>query len=356
MFMPERDWRENQRFFGCTRRSRDLVDAPQPRGPLSAFLLDELNGRAHRIPSGPTPPAKQPLDDDDLHLSLAICYELHNGGLPWSDERWEWEPSLIAFRGKLEGRFEDALVREVGRPVASGEVAASLRAMVASDPNPSLSQYMCDRATPEQFAEFVVHRSHYQLREADPHTWAIPRLRGGAKAALVMVQADEYGGGREELMHSSLFRKTMEAFELDTREGAYLDLLPGVTLATVNLMHMFGLHRRWRGAIVGHLAVFEMTSTEPNRRYGDGLRRLGFGQNATHFFDEHVTADVVHERIACDQLATSLARESASLASDVLFGGACLLMLEGRFARRLLDAWQRQVTSLRRPLFASLAA
>ena len=46
-------------------------------------------------------------------------------------------------------------------------------------------------------------------------------------------------------------------------------------------MSLFGLHRRRRGAIVGHLALFEMTSSVPNRRYADGLRRLGFGDDAT---------------------------------------------------------------------------
>ena len=83
----------------------------------------------------------------------------------------------------------------------------------------------------EQFREFVVHRSPYQLKEADPHTWAIPRLDGPAKTALLEVQADEYGGGRPERMHSALFAKTMRALGLDDRENAYLDRIPGVTLA-----------------------------------------------------------------------------------------------------------------------------
>ena len=38
-----------------------------------------------------------------------------------------------------------------------------------------------------------MHRSAYQLKEADPHTWAIPRLSGSVKAALVEV---EWGAGR----------------------------------------------------------------------------------------------------------------------------------------------------------------
>jgi len=36
---------------------------------------------------------------------------------------------------------------------------------------------------------------------------------------------------------------------------------------------MFGLHRRFRGALVGHLAIFEMTSIGPMGRYATGLRR-----------------------------------------------------------------------------------
>ena len=52
-----------------------------------------------------------------------------------------------------------------------------------------------------------MHRSAYQLKEADPHSWALPRLSGPPKAALVEVQADEYGGGRPERIHAELFAK-----------------------------------------------------------------------------------------------------------------------------------------------------
>ena len=72
------------------------------------------------------------------------------------------------------------------------------------------------------------------------------------------IQADEYGGGVTERIHAQLFADAMEAVGLDSTYGAYLEHLPAVTLATVNLMSLFGLHRRWRGAIVGHLALFEM--------------------------------------------------------------------------------------------------
>jgi hypothetical protein len=34
-----------------------------------------------------------------------------------------------------------------------------------------------------------------------------------------------------------------------------------VTLAISNVMSLFALHRKWTGALLGHLATLEMTST-----------------------------------------------------------------------------------------------
>ena len=219
------------------------------------------------------------------------------------------------------------------------------------DDGPPLSRYVETRASAEHVRELLVHRSAYQLKEADPHAWALPRLSGRAKAALVEVQMDEYGGGRAERVHATLFAKAMAALGLDPTYGAYLDRIPGVTLATVNLMSLFGLHRRLRGAIVGHLAAFEMTSSLPNRRYGNGLRRLGFDTlAATDFFDEHVEADAVHEQVAAWDLAGGLVASEPELAGDVLWGAAALLAIEARWARHLLDAWERGESSLLAPL------
>ena len=195
-----------------------------------------------------------------------------------------------------------------------------------------------------------MHRSAYQLKEADPHSWALPRLHGRPKAAMIEIQADEYGGGDPRRIHAVLFARAMDALGLDSRYGAYVDRTPAITLATVNLMSMLGLQRRLRGAIVGHLALFEMTSSVPNRRYGNGLRRLGFGAEATAFYDEHVVADAVHENVAAVDLAGGLARQDPTLAPDILWGAAALAELEGRFARHLLDCWADGRSSLRAPI------
>jgi Iron-containing redox enzyme len=332
-----------------------MSSLPAARGDASALLLEHLAGPVHELPRIAVDVA-DPLADDDLQLALYLCYELHYRGLPGVDERWEWEPSLLATRRDWEGLFETALLATVGEPSAPGdEMDLALRAIVDGDDGPSLSRHLEREGTLDQVLEFVVHRSAYQLKEADPHSWAIPRLTGRPKAALVEVQADEYGGGRPERIHAELFAVTMEELGLDRSYGAYVDRLPGATLATVNLMSLLGLHRRWRGAIVGHLAAFEMTSSLPNRRYANALRRLGFGARATDFFDEHVEADAVHENLAAVDLAGGLASQEPDLAAAVLWGARALIDVEGRWARHLLDRWQAGRSSLLRPLAAVAA-
>lgn len=322
------------------------MSLPPARGALSDHVISALRSPSHPIEGHPELSGGDALADDDFQLALYLCYELHYTRIRGVDERWEWEPSLLGFRRRLEDRFEKELFARVpGRPVA-GPITDELRSLAAAEGAVSLSKCLEDEPSLERFKEFVVHRSAYQLKEADPHSWALPRLGGRAKAALVEIQADEYGGGRVEAMHAVLFSASMSALDLDARYGAYLDRIPGIALAGVNLMSMFGLHRRWRGAAIGHLALFEMSSTEPNRRYGNALRKLGYGPEATRFYDEHVEADAVHEAIAAYDLAGSLAEEEPDIASDISFGARCLMYLEGLWAEQLIRAWRAGRSSL----------
>jgi len=317
---------------------------PAARGPLTDALLGHLRGDR---PVQPLTVELDPRTDDDLHLALYLCYQLHYGGLAGVSDRLEWDPVLLAFRQVLEAAFEDALLAEVEvRPANDARpMVDQLRDIVRSDPSTRVSGHLQREATLEQFREFLLHRSAYHLKEADPFTWLIPRLSGGPKAALVQIQADEYGGGDAKWMHSALFADTMSALGLDAAAGPPLDRLPGTTLAVTNLLSFFGLHRRLRGQCAGALALFEMTSCIPNRRYGDGLRRLGFGPEETRFFDEHVEADAVHEAVAATDLAGALATQEG-LSREILLGARALQATEGLAAAQQLDAWTAGRSSL----------
>ncbi|MEP6477284.1 MAG: iron-containing redox enzyme family protein, partial [Actinomycetota bacterium] len=194
-----------------------MIELTQARGPLSGWVISQLRGSpgwaAAPTFEGLPRTETEVLASDDLHLALYLCYELAFGGIEGVDERWEWDPDLLSFRAALEAPFESAVRRRVATapPVPVGTIDARLRAVLRMDSGPSLSRFLERTGTVDQYREFLVHRSAYQLREADPHSFGIPRLQGPAKAALVQIQADEYGGGDASWMHSALFARSMRA-------------------------------------------------------------------------------------------------------------------------------------------------
>lgn len=331
-----------------TRRPASWI-APLPlsRGDLTGRLFDELRKRPDGLPPSLCRSVAA-AGSDELHLALYCTYELHYRGFADVPAGWEWEPDLLRLRRSLEARFESDLRGCVeSGPGSPASVASELWALARARGGPSLSEWVRQRASLEQIAELFKLRSPYQLKEADPHTWAIPHLDGRAKAVLSAIQHDEYGSGVAEDMHSSLFARTMEDAGLDSTPNAYLDEVPGWALATTNLISLFGLHRRLRGCLVGHLALFEMTSTVPMSRYSDALARLGRPASARRFFDAHVVADEHHQHLAVDGMVGGLIQAEPHLAGDVLFGARCLAWVEQQFTRAVLAAWSGGGSPLR---------
>lgn len=326
---------------------------PEPRGPLTGQLFARLRRPVRDLTPGELAggDAADPTGED-VQLALYACLELRFQGFADVEPDWELAPGLVALQNRWGNAFLATVGDDVG-PVGArtpAEVRDELLAMASGD-GPSLSSRMAAGGTLRELREFAVHRSAYQLKEADPHTYAIPRLPAGrAKAAFVEVQADEYGGGRPGRAHQELFATTMRALGLDDTYGAYLDHLPATTLATVNLLSLFGRSRRWLGACVGHLALFEMTSVGPMGRYAAAIRRLTGSEAGAHFYDAHVEADEYHQRLAIDGMVVPFVTQSPEMAADVVFGARALGVVEGRLAAHLLDAWSAGTTSLRHPL------
>ncbi|MDQ4092133.1 MAG: iron-containing redox enzyme family protein [Actinomycetota bacterium] len=322
---------------------------PIPRGPLSATVVDAL---AQRPPSEPLPLADAGRADpygEDLNLALYICYELHYRGFEGVDSRWEWEPELLRLRAAMERTFLTALHRDTDSE--DDDVSAALDALLVEPvPGNGVSHYLRDVAQWWQMREYIVHRSVYHLKEADPHAWVIPRLQGQAKASLVAVEFDEFGGGRGERVHAQLYADLMAAAGLSPAYLHYLDEVPGPAIAIVNMMSMFGLHRRLRGAMVGHFAAAEVTTAPSARRIAQAMERLGAPPACSYFFTEHVEADAVHEQVLRRDVIGDLLHREPRLAADVVFGIAATELLEARLAGHLLDAWHSGTTSLRRSL------
>ncbi|WP_209442799.1 iron-containing redox enzyme family protein, partial [Streptomyces resistomycificus] len=285
---------------------------------------------------------------DDLQLALYLCYELHYRGFDGVAPDLEWDPDLLRTRAAVEDRFLSALRADTA--VHESVDAAIAELLVEPVDGSGVSHYLRKEGELWQVREYAAQRSLYHLKEADPHAWVLPRLWGRAKAGMAAVEFDEYGGGRADRVHAKLFADLMTDLGLDTTYGRYLDAACAELLATVNLMSLFGLHRSLRGALVGHFAAVEITSSPGSRRLAEAMRRTGAGPAAEFFYDEHVEADAVHEQVVRHEVIGGLLAEEPQLAADVTFGIDATGHVEDLLAARLLSEWRAGRSSLRSPV------
>lgn len=193
---------------------------PAPRGHMSSALVAAL-----RNPPAPRPAllvsggAREVFLDDDLQLSLWICYELRMHGFDDVDPGWEDNASLTQFHTALEARWEEAL-----RTLSETTQPASL-----SD---------------EGLAELRRHHAFWHPRRE-------------MRSVLRDIQGDAYGT-RSERTHSVLFAVTLRDVD-----PAGVDEMPALTLALVNALSLFGLHQRLVGCLVGFLTAVDTIGGDP---------------------------------------------------------------------------------------------
>lgn len=309
---------------------------PPARGSLSEQVRQALRtGRTRTLRDTPAAPD----DHDDAQLTLWMLFELHYRGFDDVDDRLEWDPDAVAVRRRLEDDLEQDLRSRYAKADVTGTSAADIFTITEQHEGPSLASYVHRHATRDQVLELVRSRSVYHLKESDWTTWIIPRLGYEATAAVMELQFDEYGNGDPDRLHSRLFADGMAACGLDPTYGAYVAEAPGPVLEQNNVMSMFGLQRRLRGAGLGFLAAFEATSSLPSRRIAQGLDRLGLAEELQLYYREHVEADAVHEQLAVRTICGALLREDPSLLDDVLLGAWTCLDTEDRVAFHYLDRW-----------------
>lgn len=310
---------------------------PKPRGPLSEWLVARLAATSSGEVTSRAPRATSA---DDEAVSLWLLHELSYRGFEDAADDAEWEPEVLVVRRDLESSLEHRLrARWPGVEVTPAEVPRALEDVVAADDGPSLAAYVRRDADLDQVLELLRQRSIYHLKESDPVAWVVPRLPVRAKAALMELQYDEYGDGDPNRLHHHLFARGMVAVGLRSEYGAYVDDAMLETLEMNNAVSLLGMHRRLRGAAMGHLAAFEMTSSLPSRKMVQGLERLGLDGDMAAYYDEHVEADAVHEQLAAHDICGTLAEDEPDQAADILFGAWTCLDLEARFASALLTTW-----------------
>lgn len=309
---------------------------PEARGPLTDELFSALRSGTDGCYS--VLPEVVSASREDAALALWTLHELHYRGFDDVDEALEWDPQLLRVRTLLERDLEARLRARFTRPTGLRFVE-DFFGWVDEQDGASLAPHVHRVADRAQVEELLQVRALYHLKESDPVAWLVPRLGVRSKAALMELQYDEYGAGDPNRLHHHLYAEGLRASGMEATYGAHLWLAPTEALEQNNALSLFGLHRRLRGAALGHLAAFEATSSLPSRRMAQGLERLGFPAAMVDYYAEHVEADAVHEQLAVRTIVAALLDEEPDLEDDVWFGAATCLDLEDRLARCLLARW-----------------
>ena len=244
------------------------------------------------------------------------------------DDRWEWEPALLAAapgrsrsgsRRRCARRCPYACRRAEPVPHALAALADGRRRAVAVDVPAAAGR---PRAVPR-----VRHpplglpaQGGRPAHLGDPAAGRpAPRRRWWRSRPTSTAAAGPSACTRE------LFARThARARTWTTPTAPTWTRSPAITLAIGNLMSLFGLHRRLRGAIVGHLAAFEMTSSLPQpplrQRPAPARRRRGRDPVLRR-------ARRGRRRARADRRARPVRRvlraASPQQAAQVLFGAAC---------------------------------
>ncbi len=254
----------------------------------------------------------------------------------------EHDLTLAAVRLELERAFEAQLARSAvlpdDLPTDPGSFGPWLEQLALERPmafeGPSMGAFYRDHVTLEQLSEVVAQRSLFFLKEPDPWTMVIPSLHGRAKAGLIDLILDEYGWGRFDQMHSTVYEVLMGKLGLETSYDHYFEQTSWPVLAGLNYQAMLARHRRLCRRMYGYIYLVEADSPGSMKNYLAAYARAGVEDpEVLKFYELHIDADEGHSDVALNEVVMPVVRDEPAAMADVAQG-----VLEGRWVHALLSA------------------
>ncbi len=299
-------------------------------------------------------------DPDALDVAHRTLYLLgaQQGWSPASAMRDnEHDLTLIALRLELERAFEAQGAREAVVPDDMPEDPEAFAgwleelALVREMPfeHADVGAFYRERITLEQMKEVVAQRSLFFLKEPDPWTMVIPSLHGRAKAGLIDLILDEYGWGRYDQMHSTVYEVLMGKLGLETGYDHYLDQASWQSLAGLNAQAMMARHRRMARRMYGYVYLVESESPGAMKNYLKAYERFGIDDpEVLSFYELHIDADEGHSDVALNEVVMPVVRDEPDARAEIARG-----VVEGRwihhlFSAHLVACFEAGRTSLRR--------
>lgn len=253
------------------------------------------------------------------------------------------QAELDAARGVLERGFLRYLndrrdgFEVAAPPAAGGDALGEHFADLATGPqtfdDTGWGDFVRDEISLEQLKRIVAQRSLFFLREPDPWIYAVPTLTGVAKAGLIDLLLDEYGWGKLERMHSSVYARLMSALDLDPRLDAYEADTSWRYLATLNHQWMLALTPGLSRRLLGTIYLTEADSPAAMANYLAAWDRLGVTDpDVLEFYEIHISADENHRDVALGEVLLPVCEQDPAAIGEIAAGIVDARTLEADFA------------------------
>jgi hypothetical protein len=201
----------------------------------------------------------------------------------------------------------------------------------------SLAKAVVASADPERAARHVLIQCAGDfLTEASGMARNLPGNFGEEQSSLFRIFIDEYGYGRHDAKHSTLYEKLMLDCGLSPLPHAYFCYYLPSSLAIHNYIHWVSQNHTNFFRYLGALYFAEATYSHTCELLSRMLRAIFGSRVDTTYFDEHVHIDRHHRRMVGQDIIRPLQKRLGSLfLADVIRGFEEF--------RKLLDDWGTEV-------------
>lgn len=280
-------------------------------------------------------------DPHVFHITLAHWNRRRLAvGMPCGD--WRKREAEDARMRLIEGQFIEQARAEIGAraaqaPCDANDFAAWFEALKTNGPGQgdALFPWLAEAASLDEMKWFLTQEIAGEAGFDDLVALTQVKLITPAKLELARNYWDEMGRGNPKGMHGPMLGDLAASLGIEaTIEGTLWQ-----SLALANAMVAMATNRRYAYHSVGALGAIELTAPGRAALVAQGLKRLGVGGRARHYFDLHAVLDVKHSEAWNREALIPLVRAEPRAARYIAEGALIRLTC----GARCFDAYRKHL-------------
>ena len=285
---------------------------------------------------------RSPRDEADALRALLAIHDLSVAPVDALEgrERWQHHPAVTELRWRLERGLLGSLERRdrATRWHLPADAPGAMRAVARIDQVPDVYRWLATVASRDELIQFLALEGGPDGGFDDLVAACQIGLDGPAKLELARNYWDEMGQGSLDRVHTELHRTLVRALGVPAvpREEQPVEALERAALGS-----LLATNRSLQPELVGALGLLELQAGPRCRKVVEGLQRIGAGDDALAFYDEHATVDPHHGKAWVDEVVTPLS-SSSRWAEGIVRGARWRSLVNGAFfaamARRFVGA------------------